>query len=281
MGISRQAHYKRVACERRREEQHATVVAMVRDERRSQQRIGTRKLHHMLHEPLQRQGIKIGRDAMFEVLREASMLVRPLRAFHKTTNSRHFYRRHPNLLKGPDKVVPTGCEQVWVADVTYLRTRQKMVYVSLITDAYSRKITGWHVHDGLGTEQVSQAFKMALRHRQTSQPLVHHSDRGIQYCSGEYQGIHARHGIACSMTDGYDCYQNALAERVNGILKMEYLLHTPADLLQARRMVSESVRLYNERRPHLSLEYETPEAIHRASLAAQRQPATRPERVST
>jgi putative transposase len=282
MGISRQAHYKRVACERRRQEHHSTVVAMVKDERRSQPRIGTRKLHHMLHEPLQRRGIKIGRDAMFEVLREASLLVRPLRAFHKTTNSRHFYRRHPNLLKdGPTKVVPTGCEQVWVADVTYLRTRQKMVYVSLITDAYSRKIMGWHVHDGLGTEQVSQAFKIALRHRQTSQPLVHHSDRGIQYCSGEYQGIHARHGIACSMTDGYDCYQNALAERVNGILKMEYLLHTPADLLQARRMVSESVRLYNERRPHLSLEYETPDAIHRASLAAQRRLRTRPEQVST
>jgi putative transposase len=282
MGISRQAHYKRAACERRRKEQHASVVAMVRDERRNQPRIGTRKLHHMLYEPLQRQGIEIGRDAMFELLRNESLLVRPLRAYHKTTNSRHFYRRHPNLLKdGSAKVVPTGCEQVWVADITYLRTREQMVYVSLVTDAYSRKITGWHVHDGMGTEQVSQAFRMALRLRQTSQPLVHHSDRGIQYCSAEYQRIHARHGITCSMTDGYDCYQNALAERVNGILKMEYLLQTPADLKQAKRMVSESVRLYNERRPHLSLEYETPDAMHRASLAAQRQLATRPEQVST
>jgi putative transposase len=282
MGISRQAYYKRVACERRRKEQHASVVSMVREERRNQPRIGTRKLHHMLHEPLQRQGIEIGRDAMFDVLRSASLLVRPLRAYHKTTNSRHFYRRHPNLLNdGAAQVVPTGCEQVWVADITYLRTREQMVYVSLITDAYSRKITGWHVHDGMSTEEVSQAFRMALRHRQTSQPLVHHSDRGIQYCSTEYQRIHARHGTTCSMTDGYDCYQNALAERVNGILKMEYLLQTPADLKQAKRMVSESVRLYNEERPHLSLEYETPDAMHRASLAAQRQLATRPEQVST
>lgn len=282
MGISRQAHYKRVACERRHKEHHASVVEMVRDERRSQPRIGTRKLHQMLHEPLQRQGIKIGRDAMFDVLRHASMLVRPLRAYHKTTNSRHFYRRHPNLLKdGPGKVVATGCEQVWVADITYLRTREQMVYVSLITDAYSRKIMGWHVHDGLGSEQVSQAFKKALRHRRTRQPLVHHSDRGVQYCSVEYQKVHARHGITCSMTDGYDCYQNALAERVNGILKMEYLLQTPADLKQARQMVRESVRLYNEARPHLSLEYKTPEAVHWASLTAQRQPATRPEQVST
>jgi putative transposase len=254
MGISRQAHYKRVACESLRREQHASVVDMVRDERRDQPRIGTRKLHHMLREPLERQGIKIGRDALFDVLRDASMLVRPLRAFHKTTNSRHFYRRHPNLLKeGPAKVVATGCEQVWVADLTYLRTKQQMVYVSLVTDAYSRKIMGWHVHDGMDTEQVSQAFKMALRQRQTRQGLVHHSDRGIQYCSGQYQRIHARHGTTCSMTDGYDCYQNALAERVNGILKMEYLLQTPADLKQAKQMVGESVRLYNERRPHLSL----------------------------
>lgn len=282
MGISRQAYYKRVACERHRQDKHSTVVALVRDERRNQPRIGTRKLHHMLHEPLQRQGIKIGRDAMFDLLRETNMLVRPLRAFHKTTNSRHFYRRHPNLLKdGPAQVVPTGCEQVWVADITYLRTKDKMVYVSLITDAYSRKIMGWHVHDGLGTEQVSQAFKMALRQRQTKQSLVHHSDRGIQYCSAEYQRIHARHRISCSMTDGYDCYQNALAERVNGILKMEYLLQTPADLRQARRMVGESVRLYNEARPHLSLECKTPDAIHRVSLAAQTQLATKPERVST
>jgi putative transposase len=282
MGISRQAYYKRVGCERRRQEQHATVVAMVTDERRNQPRIGTRKLHHMLHEPLQGKGIKIGRDAMFEVLRKASMLVRPLRAYHKTTNSRHFYRRHPNLLKdGPAKVVPTGCEQVWVADLTYLRTRQQMVYVSLVTDAYSRKIVGWHVHDGMATEQVSHALRMALRGRQTSQPLVHHSDRGIQYCSFEYQAIHARHGIICSMTDGYDCYQNALAERINGILKMEYLLHTPADLKQAKRMVSESVRLYNAERPHLSLEYETPEATHRASLVAQGRPEISQVQVST
>jgi putative transposase len=270
MGISRQAHYKRLACDRQRSEQHTTVVELVREERRHQPRIGTRKLHHMLKEPLQQVGISVGRDAMFDLLREARMLVLPRRAYHKTTNSHHHYRRHPNLLKdGGGKLMPTGCEQLWVADLTYLPTRDKTAYLSLVTDAYSRKIVGWHVHDGLETRQVSQALKMALRHRQTSQDLVHHSDRGIQYCSAEYQSIHARHGITCSMTDGYDCYQNALAERVNGILKMEFLLQRPADLQQARTMVSESVRLYNERRPHLSLECKTPDAVHRASLASQ------------
>jgi transposase InsO family protein len=278
MGISRQAHYKRLACQRTRAEQHAAVVQLVSNERRQQPRIGTRKLHHMLKQPLQQAGIKIGRDALFDVLRQARMLVRAHRAYHKTTNSHHHYRRHPNLLKdGPGKFVASGCEQLWVADITYLPTRQQMAYLSLVTDAYSRKIVGWHVHDGLQTQQVSQALKMALRGRQTHQALVHHSDRGIQYCSVQYQRIHVRHDITCSMTDGSDCYQNALAERVNGILKMEFLLHQPADVQQARAMVGESVRLYNERRPHLSLKFKTPDAVHRASLASQLRLAFSPE----
>jgi putative transposase len=270
MGISRQAHYKRLACGRRRGQEHSTVVQLVTAHRREQPRIGTRKLHYLLREHLQHAGIKVGRDALFDILRDARMLVIPRRAYHKTTNSHHYYRRHPNLLKdGPSKMVPSGCEQLWVADITYLPTTQKTAYLSLVTDAYSRKIVGWHVHDGLDTVAVSQALKMALRKRCTTQPLVHHSDRGIQYCSNEYQRIHARHGITCSMTDGYDCYQNALAERINGILKTEFLLHRPAGVQEARKMVGESVRIYNEKRPHLSLEYETPEAVHQASLVSQ------------
>lgn len=137
----------------------------------------------------------------------------------------------------------------------------------MVTDAYSRKIVGWHVHESLQTEQVAQAMKMALRERQTCQRLVHHSDRGIQYCSTYYQALHRRHGITCSMTDGYDCYQNALAERVNGILKTEFLLQRPADLKQARRMVEQSVHIYNHERVHSSLKMRTPDAVHRASLA--------------
>ena len=270
MGISRQAHYKRLVCQRARSERDKAVVELASEERRHQPRIGTRKLLHLLKPPLEQAGIQIGRDALFVVLRQARMLVRPRHAYHKTTNSHHHYRRHPNLLKeGPAKTVASGCEQLWVADITYLPTKEKAAYLSLVTDAYSRKIVGWHVHDSLETEQVSQALKMALSQRRTDQPLVHHSDRGIQYCSAQYQRIHARHRITCSMTDGYDCYQNALAERVNGILKMEYLLQRPADLSQARTMVGESVRLYNERRPHLSLKYKTPDAVHRASVANQ------------
>lgn len=271
MGISRQGYYKAIACERKRAQQDEQVVQLVRQKRQRQPRVGTRKLHYMLQEPLKRAGIKLGRDAMFGVLRAAGMLVARQRAYHKTTNSHHYYRCHPNLLKdGLSKVTPTASEQVWVADMTYLPTDSKMAYLSLVTDAYSRKIVGWHVHEGMQTSHVAQALKMALRNRQTDQKLVHHSDRGIQYCSAEYQRIHARHGVTCSMTDGYDCYQNALAERINGILKMEFLLHRPANARQARQMVRQSVEIYNQERPHLCLKYKTPQAIHSESVATQK-----------
>jgi len=240
----------------------------VSEVRLRQPRIGTRKLQRVLQVPLQKADIQVGRDRLFDVLRAARLLVKPHRAYHKTTNSHHRFRRHPNLLKeGPQKVVPTAAEQVWVADITYLPTTRQTVYLSLVTDAWSRKIVGYHVHNSLQTEQVSQALKMALRSRQTQQTLVHHSDRGIQYCATYYQAIHERHGLTCSMTDGYDCYQNAMAERVNGILKSEFLLNRPVDLQQASRMVREAVRIYNRERPHQALKYKTPDEVHRASVA--------------
>lgn len=205
----------------------------------------------------------IGRDRLFSLLKERRLLVPVRRAYHKTTDSHHRFRRHPNLLKtGQEQVVVMRPEQVWVADITYLPTRSGMVYLSLITDACSRKIMGHHVHSDLRTESVVQAMKQALKRRKTTQPLIHHSDRGIQYCSASYQAVHERYGLICSMTDGYDCYQNALAERVNGILKTEFLLSRPADLKQARKMVRKSIDIYNRERPHQSLKYKTPDAVH-------------------
>ena len=268
MGLSRQAYYQGRARHAKRVQQAQTVVQLVQEQRMRQPRVGTRKLHHMLRDSMGERGIVLGRDAMFGVLRNARMLVAPRRAYHKTTNSHHRFRRHPNLLKsGPQQVQASHSEQVWVADITYLPTAGKFVYLSLVTDAYSRKIVGWHVHESLQTEEVAKALQIALRQRQTHQRLVHHSDRGIQYCSTYYQQLHQRHGLTCSMTDGYDCYQNALAERVNGILKGEFLLHRPADLQEAKRMVAQSVQIYNQERPHLSLKMQTPDAVHRASLA--------------
>jgi putative transposase len=267
MGVSRQAYYQGRQRNAVRGERAEAVVKLVNEQRIRQPRIGTRKLHHLLGEPLKQAGISLGRDAMFDVLRNARMLVPTKRAYHKTTDSHHRFRRHPNLVKeGPQQIKVTRSEQLWVADITYLPTADKFVYLSLVTDAYSRKIVGWHVHPSLQTEEVAQAMKMALRGRQTKEQLVHHSDRGIQYCSTYYQSLHRRHGVKCSMTDGYDCYQNALAERVNGILKGEFLLTRPADLSQARRMVAESIQIYNNERPHLSLKMQTPDAVHRASM---------------
>nr|WP_228122006.1 IS3 family transposase [Variovorax paradoxus] len=273
-GVSRQAYYQQLQHQQQRCARADTVIELVQEVRLRQPRLGARKLHHLLAQPLQQAGASLGRDALLDVLREARMLVAPRRAYHKTTDSHHRFRRHPNLLKeGPHQVRATASEQVWVADITYLPTDKGFVYLSLVTDAWSRKIVGHHVHDSLHTKQVSQAFKEALKGRQTRQMLVHHSDRGIQYCSNDYQEIHRRHGITCSMTDGYDCYQNALAERVNGILKMEFLLHRPADLAQAARMVRQAVQIYNQERPHLSLELKTPDEVHRASIAGFNIPA--------
>jgi putative transposase len=264
MGISRQAYYKRNRVYDARVIQDQNVLDFVLEKRRRQPRLGTRKLHHLLHVEAQA-GLQVGRDRLLNILREARELVPRKRAYHKTTHSHHRFRRHPNLLKeGPKQIIATGPEQVWVADITYLPTQENVVYLSLVTDVYSRKIVGHHVHESLHTESVIKALEKAIGERKTQQPLVHHSDRGAQYCSELYQQLHIKHGITCSMTDGYDCYQNALAERVNGILKMEFLLHRPKDLAEARKMVGESVLIDNQERPHLSLGYKTPDAMHRA-----------------
>ncbi|MFB3237594.1 IS3-like element ISAs31 family transposase [Aeromonas salmonicida] len=263
LGISRQAYYKRNRVADERHAQGLQVVRFVRQVRLRQPRVGTRKLHYLL------QGqddvwLKVGRDRLFRILAEHRLLVPPRRAYHKTTHSFHRFYRHPNLLKvGPEQVTPVAPEQVWVADITYLPARSGPLYLSLVTDAYSRKIVGHHVHEGMHAESVAMAFKKALKQRRGGEGLIHHSDRGVQYCSGLYQSLHERYGVRCSMTDGYDCYQNALAERVNGILKGELLLQSPQDLAQAREMVREAVDIYNVERPHHALKYRTPDAVHR------------------
>ncbi|HHQ4914222.1 IS3 family transposase [Aeromonas veronii] len=263
LGISRQAYYKRNRVADLRHAQALHVVRYVRQVRLRQPQVGTRKLHYLL------QGqddawLKVGRDRLFRILAEYRLLVQPRRAYHKTTHSFHRFYRHPNLLKaGPEQVTPVAPEHVWVADITYLPARSGPLYLSLVTDAYSRKIVGHHVHEGMHAESVAMAFRKALKQRRGGGELIHHSDRGVQYCSGLYQSLHERYGVRCSMTDGYDCYRNALAERVNGILKGELLLQSPQDLAQAREMVREAVDIYNEERPHHALKYRTPDAVHR------------------
>jgi len=208
------------------------------------------------------QDLFIGRDHLFSLLASRRPLVVCKRAYHKTTQSHHRFHCHPNLIK--DGFIPKQPEQLWVADITYLPTVAGDTYLSLITDAYSRKVVGYHVNDNMRTNSVKCAFCMALRGRKTHSELVHHSDRGVQYCSNEYQQLHKKYNTKCSMTDGYDCYQNALAERINGILKNEYLLVKPKNLKEAKKMVEESVMIYKQRRPNIALKYKTPNEVHQA-----------------
>ncbi|UPS61183.1 IS3 family transposase [Providencia rettgeri] len=261
MNISRQAYYKRQDKTEERQKIDTAIIDIVKSERAFHPRLGGRKLHFILK---QKQMI-IGRDRLFTLLKEHRLLVPNKRAYHRTTLSHHRFHRHPNLIKSG--FIPTQPEQLWVADITYLSTHEGDTYLSLITDAYSRKIVGYHLDDNMKTSSVKKSLVQALKKRCSTTSLIHHSDRGLQYCSSEYQEIHRNHNIQCSMTDGYDCYQNALAERINGILKMEYLLVKPRNLEQARRLVEESIQIYNERRPHLSLNYKTPDEVHRAFYA--------------
>lgn len=263
-GISRQAYYKRLHAQVARASRHAVVQTMVTQVRLKQPRIGTRKLYYLLKERIAETGIKLGRDGLFDGLRRAHMLVLPKKSYHKTTDSKHWMHKHPNLIKQAPK--PTMAEQLWVADITYIDTAASTTYLSLVTDAHSRKIMGHHLHPTLHTDGVKKAFQMALRQRQTDRPLIHHSDRGLQYCASEYQRLHQRHGVQCSMTDGYDCYQNALAERVNGILKNEFLITQPRNLEQAATMIRQAIDTYNYARPHLALQCKTPDAVHQASI---------------
>jgi putative transposase len=256
--ISRQAYYQQWKRQHNKDEHEGYAIEFVKSQRLIHPRIGTRKLQYLMG----LNGLRIGRDHLFSVLKQQRLLVSTKRAYHKTTNSHHRFHRHPNLIK--DGFKATRPEQLWVADITYLPTHNGDTYLSLVTDAYSRKIVGHYIDTNMKTHSVKKAFTRALRARKSVEQLIHHSDRGIQYCSGAYQKIHERYGVQCSMTDGYDCYQNALAERINGILKNEYLLYKPNDIDEARKMVEESVLIYNQQRPHTALKYKTPDEIHRA-----------------
>jgi putative transposase len=262
-GISRQGYYQHQQRTEKRLEELSKVKAEVIKERIHLPRLGTRKLYYQLGRQFKTDGIKIGRDALFAFLRSEHMLIKPKRAYHKTTNSKHWLHKYPNLFKDRKAIRPN---EIWVSDITYIDTKTETAYLSLITDAYSRKIVGYHLHDSLHTDGVAAAMKMAVKQEQINKSLIHHSDRGLQYCSSQYQQLLAKHKITPSMTDGYDCYQNALAERMNGIIKEEFLVVKPADINQARLMIGQAVDLYNNRRPHLALNYQIPNYIHKKSL---------------
>jgi putative transposase len=260
MGITRQAIYQYEQRQRQRRKDLEPVKTLVLELRRRLPRLGTRKLHYLLKPELQQAGIKLGRDALFDYLRQHQLLIKPKRSYTKTTFSRHWMRKHPNLLKDVEIIRP---EQAFVSDITYVESAQGFHYLSLVTDACSRKVMGHELSHEMKASDTLKALKQAVSQRQTDAPLLHHSDRGLQYCSKIYQLELAEHDIRPSMTDGYDCYQNALAERVNGILKQEFLIYRCQTFEDLKVLVAESVDAYNKLRPHLSLGMKTPEEVHK------------------
>ena len=224
-------------------------------------RIGTRKLHYLIQDDLKSQEIKMGRDVLFDFLRAEHLLILPKRSYIKTTNSKHWMKKYPNLLGGIQIYRP---EQVWVSDITYIKTDQGYKYLSLVTDAYSKKIMGHQLSSNLSVEGPLKALIMAIRARKFKSHLIHHSDRGLQYCSADYIKCLTDNHINISMTQNGDPYENAIAERVNGILKYEFLLVDGfVDETVASKVIAQSINIYNRERPHLSWNMMTPEQAHK------------------
>jgi putative transposase len=262
LGISRQSVYEASKRQSYREQELLRVRTLVLEIRMNMPRIGTRKLYYLLKDRFKSDAIKIGRDALFAYLKRENLMIQPKKQYTKTTYSKHWLRKHPNLYKDIEVTRP---EQVFVSDITYVKTKKSVCYLSLVTDAYSRMIMGYSVSENMNAENVSKALKMAIRNRANKEELIHHSDRGLQYCSEYYQNILRQNQIKPSMTDGYDCYQNALAERINGIIKQEFLVEKPRNMKELNKMVKQSVYLYNNVRPHLSLKLDTPKLRHKKS----------------
>ena len=225
--------------------------------------IGGKKLYRLLKKDPSSQAVGIGRDKFFDLLRKQDLLIKRKRKYVTTTQSYHRFHKYKNKLK--DKVL-TAPNQAFVSDITYLRTEQGFVYLFLQTDAWSRKITGWHLSESLGIEGALAALKMSIRQCAVTAGVIHHSDRGIQYCCGDYVSLLQKAGMEISMTEHNHCYENACAERVNGILKQEFLLDsTFSNQTEALKAVKQAIDSYNNRRPHWSLKLQIPALIHLAA----------------
>ncbi len=262
LGMSRQNYYARRRERRRRQVDGELVVALVVRERQMQPRLGTRKLHHRLKGELAEEGVKVGRDRLFEELRGRGLLLEPVRAASPRTT--HSYHNLPVCRNRIQDLVVRAPNQVWVSDLTYLRTEEGYLFLSLITDKYSRKIVGWEVGDTLEAMGCVRALEQALAELPAWAQPIHHSDRGCQYCCHEYVKRLAAAGLAISMTETNHCAENALAERMNGILKQEYGLgQVLRSKAQGRQAAAQAVWLYNTQRPHSALGLATPAARHR------------------
>lgn len=241
------------------------LLEKIHDIRKVHKRMGGRKLFFKLKDFSNEHSIKMGRGAFFDLLRDNNLLIKQRRSYHVTTNSRHWMKKYPNLIKDLE---PLGSNHIWVSDITYWKTKGGHYYISFITDAYSRKIVGYHVAETMEAVESLSALKMAIKTlKVNANGLIHHSDRGLQYCSSIYVKTLRKNNIGISMTENGDPLENAIAERINGIIKGEYLFdYEIKTLSKAKKVLKSVVKLYNEDRPHLSIGNAVPSDIHEGSI---------------
>jgi transposase InsO family protein len=259
-GKTRQAYYKKNKGNFKEQINNDLIITLVKKVREKQKRLGARKLLHIISRELPEEQL-IGRDAFFDLLRKHELLVRKRKTRVTTTNSYHWLHKYPNLIR---EFVPLRPNHLWVSDITYIKTETGFLYLFLITDAYSRKIIGWRLAETMEAKHAVQALLMAISQLPAdNMELIHHSDRGIQYCSFKYVGHLQKHNIKISMTENGNPYENAIAERVNGILKSEWLYDIPLkNYIQANKVIKPVIYTYNSERPHSSIEWLTPQEAH-------------------
>ena len=268
LGVTRQAYYQHFWHIEDTSTEQQLVLEKIKQIRQEHPIIGGRKLYCMLHSFLLDHQIKIGRDALFDLLSAHKLLVRRKKRRIATTWSYHWLQKYPNLIKSWNPQMP---DQLWVADITYVPTNKGFLYLSLITDAYSHKILGYHIADNLEAIHTTKALEMALTSINKIHQLIHHSDRGLQYCSSEYVEHLKSNNIQISMTENGDPLENPIAERINGIIKNEYLKHySITNQLNAMKVLESIIIKYNQQRPHQSINMLTPELVHQQKLLVNR-----------
>ena len=259
IGINRQVYYRGHQRKENKQRIANKVIKLVKGVRRKMPKLGAKKLYHKLEVHLKELGV--GRDKLFDILRANSLLIKAKKQYHVTTNSHHRFKKHKNLIENLEITRP---EQVFVSDITYVGSRDYPMYLALVTDAYSKRIMGYNLSDSLGAKGAVEALKMAIKNRYyPERDLIHHSDRGVQYCCELYQQTLEAAKTKCSMTEKYDPYQNAVAERINGILKQEFIGGCQIkniDLMRA--LIKNSIQIYNQERPHYSNFLLTPQQMH-------------------
>lgn len=272
LGVTRQAYYQHFWYQEQLVFEDELVVCEVLKIRKNHRHMGGRKLYELLQPFLLEHQIKMGRDRLYDVLSANYLLVRRRKKQTITTNSFHRFKKYPNLIRN---FIPTSSNQLWVSDITYWRIKDSFTYISFVTDAYSRKIVGYHLGDSLQTSETIQALEMAIlslskEHKKLLQ-LMHHSDRGTQYCSNEYVKLLDDNNIGISMTENGDPLENAIAERVNGIIKEEYLNdYQVEDIQEAKELLDVVIKLYNEERPHMSIGNLTPNQVHQNNIKTEK-----------